>query len=68
MTEAKVEARAQLDSDVEQAHVDYAEAAAWRVTVEGYVDAIKTKKDMLITLGADLRKEREAEPYLRARE
>lgn len=67
VTEAKVEARAQQNADLEAAHSRFAQAAAWRKTVEGYADAVKTKRDMLISLGADLRKERETEPYLRDR-
>ena len=65
ITEGKVDARAQQDKDVADAHDRFAHAAAWRTTVDGYVEAVKTKKDMLVSLGADLRKERENEPYLR---
>jgi len=64
-TEKMVEARAQLDPEVEDAHDRYARSAGWRREVEGYVEAIQSKRDMLVSLGADLRKERQNEPYLR---
>ena len=64
-TEKMVEARAAEDENVDDALDRFARASSWRKEVDGYVEAIKSKRDMLVSLGADLRKEREAEPYLR---
>jgi len=66
-TEKMVDARASLDAAVEDAYDRLAKAARWRKEVEGYVEAISAKRDMLVSLGADLRKERETEPYIRDR-
>lgn len=66
-TEKMVEARAANDALLVGALEDLAFASSQRKLFDGYVDAVKTKRDMLISLGAHMRKERDAEPMIRDR-
>ena len=63
--EWKVKMKAAQDSEVYDAGKEYAEACGDKKRVEGILDAIKAKRDMLIQMGADLRKEREIELRLK---
>jgi len=66
-TEKMVEARAANDTLLMGALEDLAFASSQRKLYDGYVDAVKSKRDMLISLGAHMRKEREADPVIRDR-
>ena len=66
-TEKMVDARAVQSVGLSVALEELAKASSKRKVYDGYVDAIKTKRDMLISLGAHMRKEREAEPMIRDR-
>jgi hypothetical protein len=68
VTEDRVKFRMPQMGVYTDAHQRLASAARWRAETRGYLDAIHTKRDMLISLGADLRKEREQDPYIRNRD
>lgn len=72
MVEAAVETHAPLLAAREkaasaevQARFAFIEAEAQKAELYGFVDAIRTKKEMLISLGAQLRKEMEGDPTIR---
>lgn len=65
VTEAQVRERVRLDPRWEEISLAAIEAEARKVRTRGIVDAILAKKEMLISLGAHVRKEMEHNPVLR---
>ena len=65
VTEAMVTAAAQQDPALRLAQQVYADAAATRKEVAGYLSAIAAKRDMLISLGATQRHEMNADLTIR---
>lgn len=57
VTEANVSAMIEVDPDVKKAYRELLSAKRDLETIEGYVESLRAKKDMLIQLGADARKE-----------
>lgn len=66
MTDKIAEAETEIDADVAEAEDFYADAVADRSRLYGVVDAVRAKKDMLVSLGAHVRAELEGDPSLRA--
>jgi hypothetical protein len=64
-TESMVDATANRMPAVTRAREEYAETSARRKELEGVVMAISSKREMLISLGATLRKEMDGEPSMR---
>jgi hypothetical protein len=64
VTEAVVDARTQLEPALKLARLAYADAVSERKRLEGLVSAINSKREMLISLGATLRKEYVPEPSI----
>lgn len=64
-TEKLIEAKAQGDEDYQKAHLALIEAEVEKARVMGVVDAIRAKKEMLISLGATIRAEMEGDPLLK---
>ena len=60
-----ISARADTDEAVADASERLANATRYRVETEGTVQAVDMKKSMLLSIGADQRKERDSEPYIR---
>jgi hypothetical protein len=65
-TEALVEATASKMPAPAKAREELAELAAQREELKGYLEAIKTKRDSLISLGAMLRREMQLDPAIRS--
>lgn len=61
-TEASIDARVRLDSQVQDAEAELIEADYERERLRGVVDAIRAKKDMLVSIGATVRAEWAADP------
>ena len=57
VTEANVSAMIEVDAEVKKALRDMLEAKRDLETLKGYLESLRAKKDMLIQLGADARKE-----------
>jgi hypothetical protein len=57
ITEANVDAQIETDEEVKKSLREYLSAVRDQETIEGYVESMRAKKDMLIQLGADARKE-----------
>lgn len=57
ITEATLAAMIETDEEVKKAHREYLSALRDLETLKGYVESLRAKKDMLIQLGADARKE-----------
>lgn len=57
ITEATVSAMIENDEEVKKALRDYLSATRDLDTLQGYLESLRAKKDMLIQLGADARKE-----------
>lgn len=64
-TDKAVEANVELQPGVEKAHAEFAHAAVRRKETSAYMEAISTKRDMLISLGATQRKEMDGDPSIR---
>ncbi len=58
VTENAVDARIEIDSRVKEAKYRMFEAKRDAETIKNYVESLRAKKDCLIQLGADSRKER----------
>lgn len=65
VTESMVAAKVELDEDYQAARLALIEAEAEKVRVYGIVEAVKAKRDMLISLGANQRAEMKGDPVLR---
>ena len=57
VTEATVEATLDIDPEIKAAKRKMLEAKRDMETVDGFMESLRAKKDMLIQLGADARKE-----------
>lgn len=57
VTEANLSAMIEVDPDVKKALREMLAAKRDLETIKGYVESLRAKKDMLIQLGADSRKE-----------
>lgn len=57
ITEANLDAMIETDGDVKKALREMLSAKKDLETIKGYVESLRAKKDMLIQLGADARKE-----------
>lgn len=66
VTLAEVESALRVDEDVIQAKSKQHSAEAEKVRLAGRLDAIRTKRDMIVSLGAHIRAELEGDPMLRA--
>ncbi len=64
-TESQVEAAVLCDPSMREARLRYITAEARKHHVAGIVDAIRTKRDMLISLGAHMRAELQGDPVLK---
>jgi hypothetical protein len=64
-TEARVAAAVELNKDYNEARVRAVEAEVERARLRGVVMAISAKREMLVSLGAHVRKEMESDPVLR---
>jgi hypothetical protein len=67
VTAAEVESRVRVDTEVLRLRRAEAEAEADKVRLYGVLDAIRSKRDMLISLGAHIRQEMENDPMVRQR-
>jgi hypothetical protein len=67
VTESMVDAEVEKDEHVIKTREDLLEAEVSKVHVYGIVDAIRAKKDMLVSLGAQYRAEMAGDPTLRER-
>lgn len=65
LTESMVKAAIDSDERVVEAERMEAEAEVAKNECFGYLDSIRSKKDMLISLGAQLRAEMEGDPLIR---
>lgn len=65
VTESMVESAVDQHPEMEVARLNYIEAEVEKVRISGLLDAIRTKKDMLVSLGAHVRTEMERDPLLR---
>ncbi len=66
VTESMVDAAVELEGEYHDARVALIEAEAEKVRIYGVVEAVKAKRDMLISLGANMRAEMQGDPVLRA--
>lgn len=67
VTIAEVEMSVQVSPEYQAARAAEVEAEAEKVRLYGVVDAIRSKKEMLISLGAHMRAEMGADPSIRHR-
>lgn len=65
VTISEVEAALVLNPEYQQAKVKEIEAEAEKVRLYGVLDAIRSKRDMLISLGAHMRAEMQSDPSIR---
>lgn len=65
-TEKKVDAAIELDHEMYQAQVALLTAEREKNHVAGIMEAVRTKRDMLVSLGANYRAELQGDPSLRA--
>lgn len=65
LTVAEVEAKVNLNEDVQDTQDIYIEKEAERLRLKGIVDSIHAKRDMLQSLGAKIRVEMMADPAVR---
>lgn len=66
VTESMVEAAVEKDGQVFAMATAAIEAEAEKLRLQGVVDAVRAKRDMVISLGATQRQEMQADPTLRA--
>lgn len=66
VTVGEVEHEVVLDPSYQRAKASEAEAEAEVKRLYGILDALRTKRDMLISLGATIRQEKQNDPVLRA--
>lgn len=64
-TEKLIECKALTNPDYQKVHLALIEVEVEKARVLGVVDAIRSKKEMLISLGAQIRSEMEGDPALR---
>ena len=64
----EIEARVALSQDVRSALLDEIAAQAEKARVQGVVEAIRAKREMLVSLGAHLREEMRGDPSIRSEE
>lgn len=64
-TEKLIENTALADPEWQKAHLALVEVEAERSSIKGTVDAIRAKKEMLISLGATIRAEMDGDPMVR---
>ena len=67
VTEAMLESAVQMDVAYQQAYLKHIDAVERKTEIFGWIDAIKSKKDALVTLGANIRAERK-EPSINKEE
>jgi hypothetical protein len=65
LTVAEVEAKVNLNEDVQDTQDIYIEKEAERLRLKGIVDSVHAKRDMLQSLGAKIRVEMMADPAVR---
>lgn len=65
VTEAMIDARVRSDPDVQRAEAELVEAEFERERLKGVTEAIRAKRDMLVSLGATMRAEMQGDPSLR---
>jgi len=65
VTESQVDSAVTQDGATRDARIRLIEAEAAKQRLGGIVDAIRTKRDMLISLGAHMRAELQGDPVLR---
>jgi hypothetical protein len=64
-TESQVDAAVTCDPSIREVRIKYIAAEARKHHIGGIVDAIRTKRDMLISLGAHMRAELQGDPVLK---
>jgi hypothetical protein len=67
-TEKTVEASVECDAEYQEVRYRYVEAEAEKVRLAGIMEAMKSKKEMLISLGANLRVEMGSDPMIRSQQ
>src|SRR5262249_46308470 len=65
-TEKQIESYVTSDEEMHKARIDLIEAEVKKNRTSGIVDAIKARKESLISLGAHVRSELQGDPELRA--
>lgn len=66
VTEAAIKAAIEIDSQYNVARSEEADAQAEAVRLKGVAEAVRTKRDMLVSLGAHVRAEMEGDPSIRS--
>lgn len=66
-TEAAVDAMVKTDPAYEQAHLDVISLQAERDYLKGILETLRTKREMLVSAGAQLREEMKGDPLIRDR-
>jgi hypothetical protein len=66
VTEKMVESAVERDPTLHEAQATYFEIKRKKGVLSGYCEAIRTKRDMLIQLGAHIRAEMERDPSIRS--
>ena len=67
MSEATLKARVEIDDDYQAARMAAIEAEVDKARIGGIVEAIRAKKDALISIGAGIRAEMSGSPSIRER-
>ncbi len=65
VTESQVEAKVSTDTEMEDAEVALVYAEVEREKMRGVLDAVRAKKDMLVSIGAHIRAELQGDPSVR---
>jgi hypothetical protein len=65
-TESMVEAAVNTDEQMDKARAALIDAEVEKVRLAGVLDAVRTKRDMLVSLGAHVRAEMQADPSIRS--
>lgn len=65
ITEALVDAKLSVDEEVYTAKVTLLEAEAAKVRLNGTLDAVRSKRDALVSIGAHIRAEMAGDPSIR---
>jgi len=65
VTEALLESFIALDPTVKEVETNEIEAESKKIRLHGIIEAIRTKRDMLISLGANMRAEMQNDPMIK---
>jgi len=65
VTIPEVDSAVQSDPDYQQSLIDEINLEYEKIRLAGIIDAIRAKKDMLVSYGAQMRAEMQADPFIR---